>query len=46
MDDLETQATLGTRHRKKRNKIKMQQKIKKMINTDTRKNLGVNPGDQ
>jgi hypothetical protein len=46
MDNLETQATLGTRHRTKTNKIKMQQKTKKMINTDTTKHLGVNPGDQ
>jgi hypothetical protein len=46
MDNLETQATLGTRHRTKTNKIKMQQKTKKMINTDTIKYLGVNPGDQ
>jgi hypothetical protein len=45
-DNPETQATLGTRHRTKTNKIKMQQKTKKMINTDTTKYLGVNPGDQ
>jgi len=44
MDNPETQATLGTRHRTKTNKIKMQQKTKKMINTETTKNMWVNPG--
>jgi hypothetical protein len=43
MDNLETQATLGTIHSTNNNKIKMQQKTKKMINT---KNLGVNPSYQ
>ena len=46
MDNLETPATSGTRHRTKTNKINLQQKTKKMSNTDTTKNLGVNPGVQ
>jgi hypothetical protein len=46
MDNLETQATLVTRHRTKTNKIKLQQQTKKMINTDTTKYLVVKTGDQ
>ena len=46
MDNPETQATVGTRHRTKTNKAKMQQKTKKMSNTETTKNLGVGPGVQ
>ena len=46
MNNSETQATLDTRHRMKTNKIKTQQKTKKMSNTDTTKNLWVNPGVQ
>ena len=46
MDNLETWATLGTRHRMKTNKTKQKkQKNKKMCNTDsTKTRKGVNPG--